>query len=168
MAVPIETFISENFKIYLVTLIIPFLIFFTLFLWALKQTRLFGGNNFTYVFLAASFTILIYALQPNTFAFLASYLAQISIASSMIVFVGLIALIFWAIIVRGVGMAEKLKSDEKKLEDLRRLESRLMEKFSRERNVKKRYEFNSKLNEIEREMQMLNIRMKKRARTIYS
>ncbi len=167
MAVPIETFISDNMKQYLVTLIIPFLIFFTVFLFGLKMTRIFGNNNFAYLFLAAGFTILIYALQPATFAFLAVYLAQIGIATSIIIFAGLILMIFWAVIFRGARIVESFKGDEQKLHDLRRLESQLQEKFVRERNLKKRYELNSKLNEIERDMQMLNIKLRRRHREHY-
>ncbi len=130
MAFPIENFLSFNMTNILITFVIPFLIFFTVLLVTLKRTKVFGSNNFVYILLAGGLTVMIYALKPATFQFLASYLFQIGVAGAIISLGGLTLIIFFTIIKRGYTIAEKIgKSDAQKVEDLKKQEEKLMKKF---------------------------------------
>ncbi|MBI2542838.1 MAG: hypothetical protein HYW24_01505 [Candidatus Aenigmarchaeota archaeon] len=159
MAIPIETFLSPQMVQYLVTLIIPFVLLFSVLFVGLRMTRIFGDNNPIYLILSLGFVIMIYAVQPDTFAFLAGYLFQIGVMNSILVLLGFIALVFWFLIRKSVSWAASLKGDEQKLEDLRKLESKLLLKLYNERNMEKKIQVESKLTEVQREMKILSLKL---------
>ena len=132
MAFPIENFLSPNLTNMLITFVIPFLIIFTVLLFALKKTRVLGDNPFIYVLISLGLTIMIYAIKPNVFNFLASYLFQIGVAGSIIALGGVIIFIFFGIVRRGYSIGEKLKSDEQKMKALEKEEEKLLRKFHKE------------------------------------
>lgn len=129
MAIPIETFLPQQFTNYLVTLIIPFLIFFTILLFVLKRTKVFGSGNLVYVIISLGLTVMIYAIKPDVFGFLASYLFQIGIAGSIIVLGGIFIMVFFALIRKGESIAKSLKSNEQRLQDLRKDEEKLLKQI---------------------------------------
>ena len=165
MAVPnlIEQFTSPNFTNYLFSLIIPFLIFFTLLLVVIKRTKIFGDGNFIYVLLSLGLTIMIYIVNPgNVFQFLVSYLFQIGVAGAVIALSGVIFILFWNLIKRGVRIADKLgKTDQQRLNDLAKEEGKLAQKFYKERDLGKRSAVANRIEEIRKEQRMLLIKAKR-------
>ncbi len=130
MAFPIENLLSPNLTNMMITLVIPFLIIFTVLLFALKKTRVLGDSNSVYVIISLGLTVMIYAVNPgNVFQFLASYLFQIGVAGTIIALGGVVIFLFLALIRKSASIAESLKSGEQKLTDLRKNEERLLKQI---------------------------------------
>lgn len=157
MTFPIEKFLSPNLTNMLVTLVIPFLIFFTILLVVLKRTRIFGDSNFVYVLISLGLTIMIYAVNPgNVFQFLASYLFQIGVAGTVIALGGIIFILFWNLIKHGVNIAAK--AGTMNLESVIKEEKKLQQNIMKERNTDKRINMVKRLEELERRERALRYR----------
>lgn len=166
MAFPIENLLSPNMTNLLITLVIPFLIIFAVLLFSLKKTRVLGGSNSIYVLIALGLTIMIYALKPETFQFLASYLFQIGVAGAIIALVGVVIMIFFPLLRKGESIAKSLKSDEQKLKDLEKEEEKLLKQFHSgglfgSPDMSKRVEISKKLKTIEEERKYLYLKNKR-------
>ena len=166
MAFPIENFLSPNLTNMLITLVIPFLIIFGLLLFALRRTRVLGNNPFIYVLISLGLTIMIYAIKPDVFNFLASYLFQIGIAGSIIALGGVVIFLFFGVIRWGAGTARKLGGDEQKLKDMMKEEEKLMKRFHSGglfgSSVAKRMEVQHQLDRLEKEKRYLLAKMRHR------
>ncbi|MBI1978647.1 MAG: hypothetical protein HYS62_01135 [Candidatus Aenigmarchaeota archaeon] len=166
MAFPIENLLSPNLTNMLITLVIPFLIIFTVLLFALKKTGILGSNAFVYVLISLGLTIMIYAVQPSVFQFLASYLFQIGIAGAVIALGGVIILFFIGIIKWGHNTAVKVgTNDEQKLKNLAKEEEKLLKQFHSGgvfglggQSIGKRAEIAKRLKDIEDERKYIYLK----------
>ncbi len=130
MAFPIENLLSPNLTNMLITLVIPFLLIFTVLLFVLKRTNVFGPSAFVYVFISLGMTVMIYAVNPGgVFQFLASYLFQIGVMGSIIAFVMILFVFLWTFVKGGIKVAESLKGPQQQLKDLEKDEKKLMNKY---------------------------------------
>lgn len=168
MVFPIENFLSPNLTNMLVTLVIPFLIIFTVLLFALKRTRVFGDSGLVYVVISLGLTIMIYAVNPgNVFQFLASYLFQIGVAGAIIALGGVIILLFFGLIRWGEKTAKMLGGDQQKLKDLMKQEEKLMKKFHSGGlfgvSTSRRVELQQELDRLEKDKRYLLAKMRRYA-----
>ncbi len=130
MAFPIENLLSPNLTNMLITFVIPFLIIFTVLLFAIKKTKVLGDNPFVYVLVSLGLTVMIYAINPGgIFQFLASYLFQIGVAGTVISLGGITVLFFWALIGKGANIAKSLQGNEQKLKSLTEERAKLLKKY---------------------------------------
>lgn len=167
MAFPIENLLSPNLTNILITLVIPFLIIFAVLLFALKKTRILGSSAGIYVLISLGLTIMIYALKPETFQFLASYLFQIGVAGAIITLVGVVIMIFFPLLIKSESIAKSFASDEQKLKDLMKNEEKLMKKFHSGGlfgpSTGQRMHIQNQLDRIEKDKRFLLARLKRRA-----
>lgn len=168
MAFPIQNLLSENMSNMLITLVIPFLIIFGVLLFALKKTKILGDSNFIYILISLGLTVMIYAVRPDVFNFLAFYLVQIGVAGAIIALGGVTIMIFFSLIRGGKNIADKLKGDEQHLKDLRKEREKLMEKYNSRgffgiggAGVGKREEILRRMEQFEREERLLMAKMRK-------
>jgi len=163
MAFPIENFLSPNMTNMLVTLVIPFLIFFTILFVVLSRTKLFNrGVSFV---IAIGLTIMIYALRPDTFAFLASYLFQIGVIGSITAFLMIFFVFLWFFVKGGIRIAKVIGGDQQKLQELEKLEQKLQKKYYSGgvfgSSVGQRLSISKELEGIEKEKKFLLAKMKR-------
>ncbi len=160
MADPISQVIfSESFTSLLVTLVIPFVLIFTILTIGFRMTRIFGSGNFIYILLGLGITILIYVYNPgNVFTFLVGYLTNIGISVSIIILLGAVVILSWRVIgwLFNIG-----KSSEHKIKDLNKNAERLLKEFYRTRDVGKRMALSEQLKKTEEEIKFLYIKEKK-------
>ena len=163
MAFPIENFLSPNLTNMLITFIVPFLIIFAVLAVVLSRTRIFGKS----ISLLISFglTVMIYALRPDTFAFLASYLFQIGVMGSIIAFVMILFVFLWFFVRGGMRIARGIGGDQQKLKELEKMEQKLQKKYYSGgifgSNVGQRLTISKDLEQIEREKKFLLAKMKR-------
>lgn len=170
MAFPIENFLSPNLTNMLITLVIPFLIIFGLLLFALRRTRVLGDNRFIYVLISLGLTIMIYAIKPNVFQFLASYLFQLGVAGSIIAIGGAALLILLGIIKWGYKTSKALGGDEQRIKDVREEMGKISKKFASRgflgvggSDVGQREQIIRRLKDLEQEERMLLARRRRTA-----
>ncbi len=165
MAFAIENFVSQELTQILVTAVIPFLIIFAVLLFALRQTRVLGSNNLIYIILSAGFTIMIYAVRPETFAFLASYLVQLSVAGAIIALLGVFIVIVFSLLRRGQNITDMFKSEADKLKALEKEEIKLRNRYQSRGfmspNIAEREEIAGKLEKIEHEKKFLLAKLRR-------
>lgn len=165
MAFTIENFISADLAEILVTAVIPFLIIFAVLLFALKKTRVLGDKNSIYVLLSAGFTIMIYAVRPETFAFLASYLVQLGVAGAVISLLGVFIFIVFALLRRGEKIAGMFKSEEDKLKSLEKEEIKLRTRYQARglfgANIAEREQISEKLRKVDEQKRFLLAKMRR-------
>ncbi len=163
MAFPIENLLSPNLTNMLVTFVIPFLIIFAVLSLVLSRTRIFGKS----ISLMISFglTIMIYALRPDTFAFLASYLFQIGVTGSIIAMVMIFFVFSWFFVKGSIRIARGIGGDQQKLQELEKLEQKLQKKYYSggifKSSTGERLSISKHLEEIEREKKFLLAKMKR-------
>ena len=163
MAFPIENFLSPNLTNMLITFVIPFLIIFAVLSLVLSRTRIFGKS----ISLLISFglTIMIYAIKPATFAFLASYLFQIGVIGSIIAFVMFLFVFLWFFVKGGIRIARVIGGDQQKLQELEKMEQKLQKKYYSGgifgSNVGQRLTISKELEQIEKEKKFLLAKMRR-------
>ena len=163
MAFPIENFLSPNLTNMLITFVIPFLIIFGALSLVLSRTRIFGKS----ISLLISFglTIMIYAVKPATFAFLASYLFQIGVIGSIIAFVMILFVFLWFFVKGGIRIARVIGGDQQKLQELEKMEQKLQKKYYSGgifgSNVGQRLTISKELEQIEKEKKFLLAKMRR-------
>jgi len=163
MAFPIENFLSPNLTNMLITFVIPFLIIFAVLSLVLSRTRIFGKS----ISLLISFglTIMIYAIKPATFAFLASYLFQIGVIGSITAFVMILFVFLWFFVKGGIRIARVIGGDQQKLQELEKMEQKLQKKYYSGgifgSNVGQRLTISKELEQIEKEKKFLLAKMRR-------
>jgi len=163
MTFPIENFLSPNLTNMLITFVIPFLIIFAVLSLVLSRTRIFGKS----ISLLISFglTIMIYAIKPATFAFLASYLFQIGVIGSIIAFVMFLFVFLWFFVKGGIRIARVIGGDQQKLQELEKMEQKLQKKYYSGgifgSNVGQRLTISKELEQIEKEKKFLLAKMRR-------
>lgn len=163
MAFPIENLLSPNLTNMLITFVIPFLIIFAVLSLVLSRTRILSKP----VSLLISFglTVMIYALRPDTFAFLASYLFQIGVIGSIIAFLMILFVFLWFFVRGGIRIARVMGGDQQKLHELEKLEQKLQKKYYSGgvfgSGVGQRLSIAKQMEEIEREKKFLLAKMKR-------
>ena len=163
MTFPIENFLSPNLTNMLITFVIPFLIIFAVLSLVLSRTRIFGKS----ISLLISFglTIMIYAIKPATFAFLASYLFQIGVIGSIIAFVMILFVFLWFFVKGGIRIARVIGGDQQKLKELEKMEQKLQKRYYSGgifgSNVGQRLSISKELERIEKEKKFLLAKMKR-------
>lgn len=167
MVPPLETLLTPEMTRLLVTLIIPFMIFFTVLLFAFRKTHIFGNNSIAYVTIALGLTAMIYAVNPgNVFQFLVSYLFKIGVAGSVIALLGVVAVVFAAILKTGFKFAGNFKTEEEKLKDLKKQEEKLLQKYNSRgifggSNVEQRMQIEREIESIDKQRRFIMAKLRK-------
>lgn len=144
-----QIIVSEEFTRLLFTFVIPFVIFFTILLWVIKRTKMFGDNNIVYIILAAGLTVLIYVFNPgNVFQFLVGYLFQIGVTSSIIALLAATILVFFPIM---RGISKMVESPTQKIKRLEKERAKLLNKYYRSWNPQNRMALAEQIKHKERE-----------------
>lgn len=164
MAFPIENLLSPNLTNMLITFVIPFLIIFALLSLVLSRTRILSKS--LSLLISFGLTVMIYALRPDTFAFLASYLFQIGVIGSIVAMLMIFFVFLWFFVKGGIRIAKVMGGDQQKLKDLAREEEKLLKQFHSGGifggpNMGKRAELAARLKDIENERKYLYLKNKR-------
>lgn len=169
MAFPLENLLTPNITNILISLVIPFLLIFTVLLFTISRTKVFGSGKFVYILIALGLTVLIYGVNPGgVFQLLSSYLLQLGIMGSAFALVMIFFIFFWAIIKTGTKIASSMQNDTQKLRELEKQELKLQKKYYSTgafgiggTSAQERMSISKQLESLEREKRFLLAKMKR-------